>query len=600
MVDLVRPRQPLAPAESHERSSWRSRAMGEHRGRAASVIAQVAVAAACIELWQHVSFVWSVPTIGMAALAVAAIALRTRRLASLAAAWWLYALASVSWSLAPGATLVAVLWASLYLAGWLAGGRWVLAVASTIVLGSGLLTTLSLQITGLTQYFSGSAHYLTGAAALLVLPIALGAAVQGRSRVLLAVASVAAGVALFAALSSGSRAVYLPLALVLGATVVRVCAGRRKASRLAIALAAAAALTIVGDVTVPGHPVLTALQIKTQATRDQLVKTGPSRDLAGAGEGSAFRPTPARPSIEGAIASRLAMWRQTARIGLRHPLGVGAGSFRDTIQGFQIYPTVNFNSAHNVVLEVFATEGWPGAVLLLLLIGLSLTTGWRDDSRWMFAVGSAGLWLSMCFDITWSMPVIPLLAFWSLGTASEGRPRGARPVPARTLRSLRWLRPVTLVLAAAVVAWWYLPGDPESRSTVLVRHQGLRPEAVAAIRQIPADERPEWIRSLKELYPRSLWVWSLELDQATNDAERLAGLRAIAARFPLSSPTVYADWAMLALREGSVDEARTALAHGLQAFPVDLAPAGVPLQDRSRAYAAWIAEAARLESELER
>ena len=162
------------------------------------------------------------------------------------------------------------------------------------------------------------------------------------------------------------------------------------------------------------------------------------------------------------------MWDQTLRIGLARPFGTGIGSFRDTIQGFQRYPTINFSSAHNFVIEVFATQGWLGVALLLAVILSTFLHGWNDPKKWPLALGVAGLWATMAFDISWSMPVIPLLAFFGMGSL---RASGAAPRDAG--REVLAVKMVVLISAVALTAYWYLPCD--SMQCVLGRHAGFRP-----------------------------------------------------------------------------------------------------------------------------
>ena len=555
-------------------------------GRWSAWITAVLVAVIATRVWAIGPLIWSAPALWWVALAILVLAIRAGRVPLLAGAWWLVGLASLGWSLTPGTTLVALLWTVLNLAVWAVGSPAALGVAVSWVLLQGVFSTVSLQMVGVSQYFSGSVNYLTGAVALVVLPWMLVTAVRAERWLVRSSAAVLAGFAAYAALSSGARAVYLPLLMMLPLVCGRLATRRVSALRTIGVALALGAMVLIGNVAVPGHPITSALGLKAKATAAVLA----------APEGTTGTVSTTAPrGDENGVASRLKMWDQTVRIGLSHPFGTGFGSFRDTIVAFQRFPSVNFSSAHNVFLEVFATQGWLGTVLFLWLMGWSLLRGWRDPQRWPIALGAAGMWLSMAFDITWSVPVIPLLGFWAL-SESYG-PDRVRPVGRG--RRLQLGVGITLpVLAIVLALWWYLPCG--SAQCVMTRHLGDRSEATQLVLTSSEPDRSGLLARLSALYPKSVWVRYLGREAAATPGQRLEVDRALVREFPLASPVIYLELARLELERGDKAAARDALERGLAVFPPDLSPAGVPLVSRSREYDTWVRESKALLASLPR
>ena len=471
------------------------------------------------------------------------------------------------------------LWGLIYLAGFAVADETAFLLTCTVLMGSGLLTFASLQAFGLTDYFSGSVNYQLGTIGMAMVPLGWGIASRQPRSSVRALASIVAGVALFSVLASGSRGIYLALFIVVPFMVSRAWrAGRfdragyrvRGVNTIAIAVAVAAVL----NVALPGNPVLDAIA----------ARTGTSSAEASVNLGSA---TPAPAPVDGAVSTRLKMWLQAANVGVRHPLGTGANTFRQTIQGFQRFPTINFSSAHNVFVETFYTLGWPGLLVFLLLTGTIIVRGWRSDRAYPLALSAASLLLIMSFDVTWSMPAFGLLTFMALG-ASE---RSARPAPssAGAPWSVTAVRAAVLLAGTVALVWWYAPCP--NGSCAFSRHLGARSEAVSAVADAPDASRPAMLATLKRWYPRSVWAWTLAYTAAPNDEVRLAAIREAATRFPLASPNVYLAWAKLASASARPGEARHALQVGLRHFPPGLAPAGVPLRNTQRSYADWVSRA---------
>lgn len=536
----------------------------------------MAVAAAAI--YSHPYFIWSVPPLWLILVAIVVLSLRIRSLPTLASVFFLLGAVTLVWSLTPANTLLNTLWETVYLAALAVGG----SVAGFTLLNGwlvlvGLERTLLLDVFNLTHYFSGSAHYLAGAQALLFIPFCLDAAVRNGRWAVRTAATLGAAACLLLILNSGARAVYWPAIIVIGVTLIRILlTSERRGALLAISAAVLTVALAVAAV-LPGPTVWVPLGMKA-VTLDQR-----QADPAG-GEGAAAAVSPTV-GEEGGIGSRLKMWDQALRIGFSHPLGTGTGSFRNTIHSFQRHPSVGFSSAHNVFLEVFSTGGWLRAAVLIALLVTSLWNGW-NSARWPLALGAVGLWATMSFDITGQMPGIMVLGFWAIGASF---PVQRFSGPAGRLRTRLALAGVSVLVGIGAVLWWYLPCETNACATG--RHLGYRLEVTRLADRLSPEETRELADRALELNPESLWAWRLWEEQAVGAEEALAASRAVAQKFPLASPELYLRWAENALRLDQPDEARRAIHAGLEAFPADLNPAGVPFGGRGLQYSNWLSSA---------
>ena len=545
----------------------------------ANATSSLLIACLAVVVWRNAWWTTDAPPWYLVLTAVALLALGASRASGLGWGWWIWGAASIGWSLTPGTTLATSLWGLVFLAAL--GARSLAVVTATLALLvlDGLFSIVSLELVGIHQLFSGSINYTTGAVAVALVPVSVAAAVRADSILRRAVWAVLAAVATVAVMAAGARAVYIPFMTSLPLVAWRLRSAHHARHRLVVLTLFLAAMVVTFDVSVPGHPITTAVRVKANRTLASLAAAGagePAQDQEGAPTAGSFR-------------SRLLMWKQAVLIGLTHPMGTGLGSFRETVQAFQRFPTINFASAHNFVVETFATLGWPGLAILLALVLARLWRGWADTDLWPFAIGAGALWTTMLFDITWSLPSVALIAFILLGTLAPRR-NGEKPV---FQPILRW---ALVAVAAGVAVHWYAPCV--SSTCALDRHLGYRPEATALLRGATPPRRLSYLDRLDRLYPKSLWVRTLRRSTSETDAERLAVDQSIAADFPLASPDVYLDWARLAVSMGDTDQARLALQTGLRNFPSGAAPAGVPLRSASSQYATWISAATTMLGQL--
>jgi hypothetical protein len=314
------------------------------------------------------------------------------------------------------------------------------------------------------------------------------------------------------------------------------------------------------DIALPFHPIQTALGGKATLERQ-------AQDL----------------SPENSFGSRLQMWDQTVQIGLRHPHGTGNGSFRDTLAAYLKYPGVVFASAHNYYLETFATGGWP-RLLALMAVLWGLVAAWRSE-RWVWALGAAGLWFTLAFDITGMYPSVMMLAFAALG-ASQPK---AQP-PAATLARVGY---VPLAVMLVLLGWWYWPGG-----NTLKRHQFQREEVLGTLPKLSPAEQLQLLDQAAHKNPNSAWVYRSRLERTLDPSERLQLLRQVTAKFPLLSPHFYLEQARLAQAAGEPTEAVAALRQGLSIFPSDFKAAKTPLTSDD-IYQDWAVQAPRLLKQLE-
>jgi O-antigen ligase len=524
-------------------------------------------------VWHQSGTHYDAPPLWAMLVGLIALAVLGRRVTWPVWLWWAAGLATLAWSLTPGSTLVLGLWELLYVAAFAAAASssqtwlWAFWALNLALLADGLYSAFSLSAFGMAMLFSGSIHYVMGAQALVLVPMALGwLRRSGRWAWLSGVLLI---VAVFAALSSGARAVYVPLVIALALGAWRLWREGIGLVRLAVGSAALIVTVVVLDTVLPFHPVREALGGKVSLSK----------------QASDF-------NAEGSFTSRLQMWDQTLSIAVSHPLGTGTGSFRDTLPAFMKYPTVLFANAHNYYLETAATGGWLRLLLLVGLLGSSLWRAWRSR-RWPLALGAFGLWATLAFDITGYYPGVMMLAFATLG-ALEVKPEGIeifKPAPRRP-PVLAWgLSAVGMLL----VLWWFLPCQGAFCS--LERQLGWRTGVLDDAQLATPIERRTLFEGARGLNPKSFWVDVARLRVASGDAERLWILEDITRRFPLQGPGNYLELARTALRLGRREQARRVLELGLQRFPPTLLAAGVPLQDTTL-LARWVKDAQTMLREL--
>lgn len=491
----------------------------------------------------RVDLLWTAAPWWLAAWALATAALLVRRVPPLVSALWLLGLASYGWSMTPGATLLAAIWGLTWVAaaavGRMRSGLFLVVLA--IVLND-LVNALALNAFGLQSYLSGSVHYLLGAKALVLLPVALAGMALGRRRWSVVSWWSLATVAVFAALISGSRGVYLPMLVMLPAVLLK-AHGRRELRRLVVGLVAGALVVASVDAVTPFHPVSAALSDKASA----------------GAQASAV-------ASDGSFTLRLRYWDQGLGMVVTHPLGVGLGGFRGTIHAFQEFPMLWSSSPHNVFVETAATLGWPGLAVLVALLVVAFVRAWRSP-RWPWALALMGLWATLAVDVTADYPSVLAIAFAVVGACL-----GTEPVsPGRG--SFGWaagrsaLAAVTVASGVVLSAYWYAPCA--GTDCLVGRWRGVEYRVLAGVGSLPGADRGPLFARLERLYPRSLWVLQLEQKYAGTLEERVAVARRIAQSYPLQSWRNYLTWADLSLEAGDVVQAKKAVRAGLAVFGPD-------------------------------
>lgn len=492
-------------------------------------------------LSERLDLLWTAMPWPLAGLAVLASALLVRRIPAAVAVLWLLGLLSYAWTLAPGNTLLASLW-GLGVVAAAAAGRWAAGflIVLTGVFLNQLQNALALNAFGLQAYLSGSVHYRLGAIALVLLPVALAAVARERRRWLLPVWLLTATVAAFGALISGSRGVYLPLAVVVAALVARTGRQRRGLWRVLLAIAVIAVAIVLADRAVPYHPVAAALGAKASV----------SAQVSAVGTAGNFT-------------QRLRYWDQGLAMALQRPLGVGLGGFRSTIHAFQRFPMVWSSSPHNVFVETVATLGWPGLVCLAFLLLSAAARAWRS-ARWPWALALVGIWFTLSVDVTADYPSMMVVAFGAIGACYGTAPS---TLPRLRRRASEALAALAVLAGAAVAVWWFAPcSGPQC---ALTHWRGVPYLATSTVTALPEGDRGAFLAGLERLYPRSLWVLQLEERYAPSSEERLALAKRIALRYPLESWRNYLTWADLSLQAGDVAQAKEAVRRGLAVFGPD-------------------------------
>lgn len=535
----------------------------------AEVLGTLGVFVLVAVLSRRVDLLWARAPLWEAGVAVTSIGLLVRRVPAGVAALWLLGLSSYAWSLAPGDTLLTCLWGLLFVAA-AAAGRWrgAFVVTVTLIVLAGLQDALTLNAFGLQSYLSGSVHYRLGQEALVLVPVALvGYGTTSRRWLAFAWWALATS-ATFASLISGSRGVYLPLFVVTSTAIVRLALDRRVRWRVLLASIALVAAVAIADRALPFHPVAEALTAKAsvQAQTDSAAAVG---------------------------GQRLRFWDEGLHVLLSRPLGVGAGGFRSTIHAFQRYPMLWSSSPHDVFVETAATTGWPGLVLLVLVLGSAFWRAWTTTA-WPWALALVGIWFAFSVDVTADFPALMAVGFGTVGACfgADARDRvrsGGRAWIGRALRIAPSLLAAAVVTGAGVLAlWWFVPC--RGASCALTRYRGVEYAVVASLPSVQAASRPAFFDRLERLYPRSLWVLQLELRYARTPSERLVLARRIALAYPLQSWRNYLSWADMSVAAGDVSQAKRAVRAGLEVFGPGSQRYPEMRRD-SAAYDAWLARA---------
>ena len=170
-----------------------------------------------LELWRRPQDVYSVPPIGYLIASLLVLALLGRRLSWLLWAYWAAAALTLLWSVAAGHTLLALQWELVFLAFAVAGlwrpGFWLLAVSLLVM---GLDSTVLFSVFGFLAGGESLLLYQAGAEALLLVAPGLVLALNAKRPLWLRVlGGLVVAAALFVALASGARAVYLPLVVIM-------------------------------------------------------------------------------------------------------------------------------------------------------------------------------------------------------------------------------------------------------------------------------------------------------------------------------------------------------------------------------------------------
>lgn len=518
-------------------------------------------------LWSQTFTHYSVIPLELLLPGLALLALLSSFVSRVAWVWWLLGLVTIFWSLAPSRALMGGLWEAWYLLAFAAGaamlttpspssGDWKSYLTSPKawfwgiqwwLLLDNVQTALALNASSMAFLASGSHHYTMGAQALLLVGVCLSGLRERDARGWLAWLGLA--IALYAALMSGSRAVQLPLVLMLGFAAWRLLRERAHLGLLAARVMLLAVTLFGADMILAGNPVAFALG-----------------RVNAAASASDFRG-------EGSAGSRLLMWDQTMRAAIQYPFGTGNAGFRDVLPAFQRYPSISFNSAHNYYLETLMTGGWWRLGVLLFWLLPTLWRGWRSKD-WGLSLGTAGVWATLTFDVTGYMPSVMTLAFAALGATSGSSGTHVQTRASRLELGLRW---GALAIAIGVAAWWFAPcADPVQ--CALERHRGQREEVTALAGALEADRREVLLGRAKTLNPRSLWVDNLALEATETPLERLVVLRRIVDMYPVASPGYYLERARIAASMNLKTESIKTLEQGLRVFPVGSVSAGVPLR----------------------
>lgn len=533
-----------------------------------SILGSGLVCAVIVWASHSVAFSFRDPVLLLIATAVFAVPLLMRRIPVTLWLWWGFGAMTLAWSLAPGESHVTTLWEITYLAAFAAAWwRPAFWIAAGWIVSNGVFDMLALNAFATPDFRSGSIHYVSGAKALVLVPLLLALAARSKVTWQRIVYGVLGGVALYASLISGARAVYLPLVLVAPILIARL-AREGGSWRRVLVTGALASLTVLGlELIQPYRPLATALSLNATLA-DQTASIGE----------------------RGGVTQRFRFWHQTLDIAIHNPLGAGNGSYQSIINSYQKYPMVWSASPHNYFVETAATGGWPRLALLIFMLLVTIWRAWHSR-EWPWALAVASIWLTLAFDVTSYYPSFMMFAFLALGACSHAS-EGRNPVTRQSAGGWRLALGSPMTIAAAGLSlWWFLPC--EGNTCFTSRYHG--PEFLAGhyLSQMTDSERTSSFATLRELNPQSIWVLRREQQYAESPAQRAAIAQEIATRFPLQTPFNYLDWADAALDNDDPEGARTAIERGLEIFGPDTYPYGEFRMTRET-YSDWLDKASQI------
>jgi O-antigen ligase len=116
----------------------------------------------------------------------------------------------------------------------------------------------------------------------------------------------------------------------------------------------------------------------------------------------------------GSAQQRITRWHASADYAWHHPLGDRAAA------GFEFLLDARglTYSSHNMFLEILVSEGIPGLVFILLILGATLRIGWRYRQRpdaWFFFTYLCFYLVFALFNSTWYLAQVELLFSLGLG-----------------------------------------------------------------------------------------------------------------------------------------------------------------------------------------
>ncbi len=477
---------------------------------------------------------------------VALLAGRTRWIALGAALWFGWSAASVVWSVDPGGTVRAVWWELAYLAAFLIGLRyprwflWGFGAFSLATLAHGVDNLLVTQ----TSHFVGIwfEKNVQGAQLLLVAPL-LAAGAARRERWAPYLGFPLGFVVFLASLTRAAASQFLLAAMLLVFIVVafRSRRGLPRGQRWALALLILAGAGAGWQTVQP-----TSAQIFT----------------IGVGNEQLTRTTDA---IGNSLHGRVVMAGDALRFALpRMPLGIGAGSIRDTFSAFQTNPKIESVDLHDYYVQSLVTTGPLGLALWVALVVASLVAAIRAR---MWGVAAAVFLFSgyLAFDVPAYFPSLMAMYVGLLGVANARRNQGAaQGMP-------RWLTvgiACTVMLVGVGYVVWSLPCHDQQ--CVIQRRLADRTSVDRLASTQSAADNVLLYRAATKANPYAYWAQAglaraLEGSEAWTQA--LDVRRAMATEFPNANADVYLRWYAVAKRLGDGQQADEAIAASKMHFP---------------------------------
>lgn len=324
------------------------------------------------------------------------------------------------------------------------------------------------------------------------------------------------GLAAWAILVSGSRAAFVGALAGVAVALLALALSSSRRSRLGRALVVLAiALASIGPMDIglsafygDGRPIaLDVFVTRLGATASEIERDGP-----------------------GSISTRVAFWRQAARILVARPIGHGPASYGHVNHAYQSEPLLWSGSPHSIWALTAVETGALGVLALGLLCLRAFLRAFRRHSALVGSLLAATIVMSL--DVFASMPAKSIVWWASVGAAwGLSHSRGQLTPYWRTVGIGI---PIVAILILSLFLSFRLDSSCDAGCDP-VAYYGGNPRLtgpLSAVAEDPAD--PAW-DAWESRYPLAFWLASAQAAQVDAASGSIVGARGLLRDFPFQS-----------------------------------------------------------------